>query len=261
MGPAGRSHPCRRAPGLRVDDRPQPTAVRTGRVGAGGRAWGHGLHGRAPDRARWQTDLQRCGGRHARRRPRARAGAGSRQRRVQATAARVDRSSDRQRRRRPMSLGVDAGHRSGCRPARVPPRTEARRPPGLRRVGSAGQEPVDHDHATCTVGPRLRRAAAAKRSGHVRAVGPGRLTELLDGAGFLDVEIDSVPILRTYASVVDWLGETRDLSRQFAAVWAELGDEQRQALRDHITAAAGDYADPSGALALPGSTLAAAASA
>jgi SAM-dependent methyltransferase len=88
-----------------------------------------------------------------------------------------------------------------------------------------------------------------------------RLTELLDGAGFLDVEIDPVPILRNYASVVDWLGETRDLSRQFAGVWAELGDKQRQALRDHIAAAAGDYADPSGALALPGSSIAAAASA
>ncbi len=88
-----------------------------------------------------------------------------------------------------------------------------------------------------------------------------RLTELLDEAGFLDVEIEPVPILRNYASVVDWLGETRDLSRQFASVWADLADEQRQALRDHIAAAAADYADQSGALALPGSSLAAAASA
>lgn len=87
------------------------------------------------------------------------------------------------------------------------------------------------------------------------------LTELLDEAGFLDVEIEPVPILRNYASVVDWLGETRDLSRQFAGVWADLADEQRQALRDHIAAAAADYADQSGALALPGSSLAAAASA
>ena len=90
---------------------------------------------------------------------------------------------------------------------------------------------------------------------------PTTLTELLDEAGFLDVEIEQVPISRQYASVVDWLGETRDLSRQFATVWADLGDEDRQALRDHVAAAVAPYTDDTGALVLPGSSLAAAASA
>ncbi len=87
------------------------------------------------------------------------------------------------------------------------------------------------------------------------------LTELLEEAGFFDVELELVPIRREYASVVDWLGETRDLSRQFATVWAGLGDEDRQALRDHVAAAAAAYTDDTGALVLPGSSLVAAASA
>jgi SAM-dependent methyltransferase len=90
---------------------------------------------------------------------------------------------------------------------------------------------------------------------------PTTLTELLEEAGFLDIEIEHVAISREYASAIDWLGETRDLSRQFAAVWADLGDEARQSLRDHVAAAAAPYADASGALILPGSSLAAAASA
>lgn len=84
---------------------------------------------------------------------------------------------------------------------------------------------------------------------------PGRLAELLEDAGFLDVTIDAVPILRTYASVVDWLGETLDLSRQFAGAWAELPDAARAELRDWVTNAAREYADADGALALPGSSL------
>jgi SAM-dependent methyltransferase len=90
---------------------------------------------------------------------------------------------------------------------------------------------------------------------------PARLTELLEDAGFLDIDIEPVAIRREYASVVDWLGETRDLSRQFATVWAGLGDEQRQALRDHVAAAAAAYTDQAGALVLPGRSLAVAASA
>ena len=71
-----------------------------------------------------------------------------------------------------------------------------------------------------------------------------------------------MPIRREYAIVLDWLGETRDRSHQFATVWAGLCDEERQALRDQIAAvAAQPYTDAAGASDLPGSSLAAAASA
>jgi ubiquinone/menaquinone biosynthesis C-methylase UbiE len=108
--------------------------------------------------------------------------------------------------------------------------------------------------------------------GHVEpmpAVGPGmfaladrgKLTELLEDAGFFDIETESVPIVRRYANVIDWLGETRDLSRQFSGVWATLSDEQRQELRDAVASAAAAYTDEQGAISLPGSSLAAIASA
>lgn len=90
---------------------------------------------------------------------------------------------------------------------------------------------------------------------------PGMLSEMLGDAGFLEVQIDAVAILRRYASVTDWLGETLDLSRQFAGAWSGLDDEQRQRLREHVAQAAAPYTDDAGALALPGSSLTAAASA
>jgi SAM-dependent methyltransferase len=90
---------------------------------------------------------------------------------------------------------------------------------------------------------------------------PGKLVGLLEDAGFFDIETASVPIMRTYSSVLDWLGETRDLSRQFSGVWGNLSDEQRQHLREAVTAAAAEFTDAAGQLALPGSSLAAVASA
>jgi SAM-dependent methyltransferase len=90
---------------------------------------------------------------------------------------------------------------------------------------------------------------------------PGKLIELLEDAAFFDVETWSVPIVRRYTSVLDWLGETRDLSRQFSAVWGRLSDEERQRLRDAVAAAAAEYIDETGAVVLPGSSLAASASA
>jgi SAM-dependent methyltransferase len=90
---------------------------------------------------------------------------------------------------------------------------------------------------------------------------PGLLAELLRDAGFFDVEVEPVPIVRSYESVLDFLGETRDLSRQFAAVWGGLTDEQRQQLRDRVSVAAAAFTDDDGTLELPGSSLAAVASA
>lgn len=90
---------------------------------------------------------------------------------------------------------------------------------------------------------------------------PAELAALLEDSGFFDVAVEPVAISRSYASVVDWLGETRDLSRQFAAAWGQMADEDRQALRERVAAAAAEFTDPAGALKLPGSSLAAFASA
>jgi hypothetical protein len=113
---------------------------------------------------------------------------------------------------------------------------------------------------------------ALQELGHVQAVpaagpgmfalaAPGLLAEMLADAGFLDVTVQSVPILSRYADVTDWLGETLDRSRYFADVWAQLDDRQRRELREVLRARSSEYADLDGSLALPGSSLAAAASA
>jgi SAM-dependent methyltransferase len=90
---------------------------------------------------------------------------------------------------------------------------------------------------------------------------PGLLNTMLEDAGFFDIEIDPVAIVRRYDNVLDWLGETRDLMRSLATVWGTLSDEQRRQLREHIGAAAADHFTTDGRLELPGSSLVAVASA
>jgi ubiquinone/menaquinone biosynthesis C-methylase UbiE len=90
---------------------------------------------------------------------------------------------------------------------------------------------------------------------------PGRLTELLEETGFYEIDVEEVPITWRWGSVLDWIGETRDRSHNFATVWAGLSDEQRQRLRQRVAADAEPYKDETGAFELPGSALAAAASA
>ncbi len=90
---------------------------------------------------------------------------------------------------------------------------------------------------------------------------PGLLAEMLSDAGFFDVTVEPVAILARYTGVLDWMGETRDRSRQFAGVWAGLGDGARQELRELLAVRSAEFSGPDGALALPGSCLVAAASA
>lgn len=86
---------------------------------------------------------------------------------------------------------------------------------------------------------------------------PGLLRQMLEDAGFFEIEVEPVPIVRSYANVLDWIGESRDLMRQFSGVWGTLSDEQRQGLRDTIAGHAGEYIGADGSVAVPGSSLAA----
>jgi SAM-dependent methyltransferase len=103
--------------------------------------------------------------------------------------------------------------------------------------------------------------SAAGGPGMFALSAPGMLAEMLADAGFFDIEVEPVPIVRSYEGVLDFLGETRDLSRQFAGVWGQLSDQARQQLRDRVAVAAAAFADEDGRLELPGSSLAAVASA
>ncbi|MCL2419909.1 MAG: class I SAM-dependent methyltransferase [Conexibacteraceae bacterium] len=102
---------------------------------------------------------------------------------------------------------------------------------------------------------------AAGAPGMFALSAPGQLRELLDGAGFMDVEVETLAIARRWDSVLDWIGETRDRSRNFGAVWAGMTDEQRRALRERIADDAAAYTDAGGAIEIPGSCLMAVAAA
>lgn len=90
---------------------------------------------------------------------------------------------------------------------------------------------------------------------------PGLLAEMLADAGFFDVVVEPIRFSEYYASVLDWLGQTRDRSSGFASVWDQLSDADRQELRNHIGEAASAFADGDGGFDLPASVLAAVASA
>jgi SAM-dependent methyltransferase len=86
---------------------------------------------------------------------------------------------------------------------------------------------------------------------------PELLEELLRDAGFLDLTLEPVAIGYEYANVAEMLGRTVDVSISFGGVWRELDDEQRQAVRGELMQLTEEFADPTGALLLPGSCIAA----
>lgn len=90
---------------------------------------------------------------------------------------------------------------------------------------------------------------------------PGRLHELLAGAGFLDVLVEGVELDREYPSLEDYLEETRDLARSFAEACQGLSDQQRAGVRRTIASLAEPFTAADGSLRLPGRSLVAIASA
>jgi SAM-dependent methyltransferase len=89
--------------------------------------------------------------------------------------------------------------------------------------------------------------------------GPGRLSELLGDAGFLDVEVAAVPLVRTYEAIDQFVTETADISPSFATTFRGLDADQQAAVGERIAAAAAPFIDTDGSVALPGSSLVATA--
>jgi SAM-dependent methyltransferase len=84
---------------------------------------------------------------------------------------------------------------------------------------------------------------------------PGALAELLADAGFVETVVEPVAISRSYATVLTWIGETRDLSMTFGRIWADLDDADRRQVREQAEARAVAFVDADGGLTLPGSSL------
>jgi SAM-dependent methyltransferase len=90
---------------------------------------------------------------------------------------------------------------------------------------------------------------------------PGKLRDLLDSAGFLEVMVETVEVERKFEDADEFLAETRDLSMMFAAAWVRLTAPDRSKVADAIASSLAPYRSEDGSLVLPGRSLVATASA
>ena len=90
---------------------------------------------------------------------------------------------------------------------------------------------------------------------------PGRLQDLLQNAGFLEVAVESVEPPRVFDSLEEYIAETDDLSSMFGEVFDPLPDEQRAQVVRRLTELAQPYVGSDGVLRFPARSLVAAAEA
>jgi SAM-dependent methyltransferase len=90
---------------------------------------------------------------------------------------------------------------------------------------------------------------------------PDRIRSLLEETGFMDITIDQVDVLLTYADLDSWWDIALDISTSLAELVGALTPAQRDDLRDAIDARLAPYVATDGSVALPGRTHVAAAGA
>jgi SAM-dependent methyltransferase len=90
---------------------------------------------------------------------------------------------------------------------------------------------------------------------------PGRLHEMLEGAGFVEVVVESVELPRPPVTPAEEIADELDLSRGFADAYEQLSEADRRALEERIAWLGKPYAAPDGRLTLPARSLVAAATA
>ena len=90
---------------------------------------------------------------------------------------------------------------------------------------------------------------------------PDEVRELIEGAGFTDLEFDAVDLVRTAPSIEAYIAETATISNAFGEVWDTLGADERDAVVARAAELAGDGIAADGTVALRGRTLVAAAGA
>jgi SAM-dependent methyltransferase len=89
----------------------------------------------------------------------------------------------------------------------------------------------------------------------------GRLRELLEDAGFVDVFVESVTLTRALPGVREYVDQMLDVSVPFAQVYERLDESGRAEVEREIATCVEPYAEPGGSLRLPGVSLVALAGA
>jgi SAM-dependent methyltransferase len=90
---------------------------------------------------------------------------------------------------------------------------------------------------------------------------PGRLQDLLETAGFVDVVVESVGTSRSFTGLEDYLTEIYDTASIFGEVFDTLSAQQRERVVGRMSELAQPYTGSDGSLNLPGRSLVAAADA
>jgi SAM-dependent methyltransferase len=90
---------------------------------------------------------------------------------------------------------------------------------------------------------------------------PGRLKGLLEAAGFVDVEVESVRTPRSFAGVGEYVSETEDISSFFGEAFDSLTEPQREAVVRKIAEFATPFTAADGSIKFVGRSLVAAADA
>jgi len=137
--------------------------------------------------------------------------------------------------------------------------------PGGRIALAAWDEPAHNAWATIPTDALIELGHAEEPDpaapGMFILSAPGRLQELLESAGFVDVVVDAVPTPRSFAGVEEYVAETREISSVFGEIFGRLSDEERKAVGAKIAELAQPYIAADGSVRFTGRSLVAAADA
>ena len=88
---------------------------------------------------------------------------------------------------------------------------------------------------------------------------PGELRGLIESAGFLDVLVEAVDVARHHSSLDEFIAETLDLSMMFSGAFTKLSEAEQNEVKQTMASLAAPFTGADGAIALPGTSLGAAA--
>jgi SAM-dependent methyltransferase len=137
--------------------------------------------------------------------------------------------------------------------------------PGGRIALAAWDEPSLNDWATIPTRALVELGHATPPDpdapGMFILSAPGRLQELLESAGFIDVVVDSVATPRSFADVDTYVAETREISSMFGELFEPLSGSQRAEVVQRVAELSRPYTASDGSVSFTGRSLVAAADA